>query len=96
MNARSTYTSVLVRAEDLVKGEPVLIGGLCFTRLAEGMPLSKYGLRQKARYVMPMDIVQGGGWVEVKFLGGNCPGDERAVYALFRPYELVRVQVEKQ
>lgn len=98
MSERSTYTSVLVRAQDIVPGEVVAIGGLCFTRLAEGMPLSKHGLRQKARYVVVrgVDVIQPNNWIEVKFLGGNCPADEREMYALFRPCELVRVQVEKQ
>lgn len=97
MSERSTYTSVMVRAEGIVPGEVVLLGGLCFTRLAPGMSLSKHSIRQKARYVKALEVEKrsGGNWIEVEFLGGDSPSSERTMYALFRPYELVRVQVEK-
>ena len=109
MSARSTWTSVQVRAEDLVRGEVVQIGGLAFTRLKHGGPLTKAAV-QKPRYVEALGVgfkyaevtarqrdtdrldVE---WVEVMFRGGDCPANSRIMFSLFRPYELVRVQVEK-
>ena len=94
--SRSTYTSVTVRACDVVAGEIVLIGGVCFTRLADHHPLTRSTLRQKARYVEVLSVVASNGWIELKFMGGDCPANERIMYALLRPYELVRVHVAKE
>lgn len=108
MSPRSEWTSVTVRAEDLAAGEVALIGGLAFTRLKAGGALTKTAEIQKPRFVKilarslayatqqkpkadPLDVE----WVEVMFKGGNCPTNSRVMFALFRPYELVRVQVEK-
>ena len=93
---KSQWGAVASRACDLVKGEVALIGGVCFTRLADGHPLTRSALRQKARYVEVLDVAAYSGWVEVKFMGGDCPSNERVMYALFRPYEIVKVQVEKE
>ena len=95
MSERSTWTSVLVRAKDIKRWDVVLIGGLVFTRLTPDMPLSKAALRQKGRYVEVIGVHVNGGWIEFAFLGGDSPANERTMYALFRPYELVRVEVER-
>jgi hypothetical protein len=95
---------VQTRAEDIKAGEIVQIGGLVFTRLRMDMALNKASQRQKARYVEVMRVERvepeakekGGTWIEVMFRGGDCPANERVMFALFRPYELVRVQVEKE
>lgn len=97
VSTRSTWTSVAVRAQDVVAGEVVLLGGLAFTRLSAGGPLCKSSMRQKARYVevMRASIVEEGQWIELMFRGGDSPANERVMFALLRPYEIVRVQVEK-
>lgn len=95
MSARSTWTSVLVRAEDVQVFDVVLLGGLVFTRLSPGGPLGKAALRQKARYVVVEAVVSNAGWIELRFQGGDHPGNSRTYYALLRPFELVRVQVER-
>lgn len=96
MSQRSTYTSLAVRASTLTAGEVALVGGICFTRLASDHPLTRFSVRQKARYVEVTSVVLDRGWVEVKFTGGDCPSSEREMYALFRPCEIVRVQVERE
>lgn len=95
MSPRSTWTSVAVRAEDVKSGEVVLLGGLCFTRLIKDGPLTKTAFRQKARFVTAMNVSQQDGWVEIMFKGGDSPANERVMFALFRPYEIVKVQVER-
>lgn len=95
MSERSTWTSVLVRAEDVQVADVVLLGGLVFTRLTPGGPLGKAALRQKARYVAVEAVVRDSGWVELRFHGGDHPANSRVYYALLRPFELVRVQVER-
>lgn len=96
MSARATYTSVAVRAKDLVAGEVALVGGLCFTRLSDSHALTKHSVRQKARYVEVLSVRDNAGWVEVKFRGGDSPANDREMFALFRPFEVVRVQVERE
>lgn len=95
MSERSTWTSVLVRAKDVQPFDVVLLGGLVFTRLAPHMPLSKAAVRQKARYVEVLSMRPNDGWIELMFAGGDSPANERTMWALLRPYELVRVQVER-
>ena len=96
MSMRSTYTTLTVRAGEIVAGEVVALGGVCFTRLAEGYPLTRHAIRQKQRFVEVSAVTVTNGWVEIKFEGGDCPANSRTMYALFRPFELLKVQVEKQ
>lgn len=95
MTTRSTYTTVSVRAEDVVEGEIVALGGLVFTRLRAGGPLCKVTKAQRTRFREVLSVVKDCGWVELEFVGGDCPDNERTHYVLMQPFELVRVQVER-
>lgn len=95
MSTRSTYTTVSVRAEDVVEGEIVALGGLVFTRLRAGGPLCKVTKAQRVRFREVMSVVKADGWIEIEFVGGDCPANERTQYALMQPVELVKVQVER-
>lgn len=97
---RATYTAVNVRALSIIVGDKVKIGGLCFTRLSPDHALSRHSTRQKARYVEIKGVRHCDDgldrWVELMFIGGDSPSSEREMYALFRPFELVALQVVKE
>ena len=93
---RATYKAINVRARSIMVGDVVKIGGMCFTRLSPDHALSRYSIRQKARYVDIKGVQKYDGWVELKFLGGDSPANQREMYALFRPFELVQLQVLKE
>ena len=95
MTTRSTYTTVSVRAADVAEGEIVALGGLVFTRLRDGGPLCKVAKAQRTRFREVLSVVKAAGWIELEFVGGDCPANERTQYALMQPFELVRVQVER-
>jgi hypothetical protein len=90
-----------VRAQDIKVGEVAMIGGIAFTKLRQDGPLTKSSLRQRARFVEVLNVARvesekGGTWIEVMFRGGDSPANERVMFALYRPFEIVKIQVEKE
>lgn len=97
MDPRRTYTSINVRAGSITAGDIVKVGGMCFTRLSPKHQLSRHSIRQRARYVEVLSAVHDvSGWIELRFMGGDSPHTQREMYALYRPYELLQLQVAKE
>lgn len=90
------FTHRKVRASTLVSGEVATIGGLTFTRLDPKHKLTRHSVRQKARDVELTSVVMDRGFVQVGFMGGDCPETSREMFVFLRPCELVALQVQKE